>query len=123
MAVETSEKIKERIKQVPPEEARDALAGGDAVVIDTRDAINREDARIEGDAYAPAGQGASEAHTDEFAERVAEAAGGRGRAGGAGGLDCLGGRRASRRHPRGDESRAAQPLLAPHPAARGRGGG
>jgi molybdopterin/thiamine biosynthesis adenylyltransferase/rhodanese-related sulfurtransferase len=79
MAVETIEQIKERIKQVSPEETRDALAGGNAVVIDTRDAINREDARIEGDQYAPAGQGASEAHTDGFAERVAEAAGGRDR--------------------------------------------
>jgi molybdopterin/thiamine biosynthesis adenylyltransferase/rhodanese-related sulfurtransferase len=77
MAVETIEQIKERIEEVSPEETRDALASGDAVVIDTRDAINREDARIDGDSYAPAGQGASEAHTDEFAERVAEAAGGR----------------------------------------------
>jgi molybdopterin/thiamine biosynthesis adenylyltransferase/rhodanese-related sulfurtransferase len=77
MAVETIEQIKQRIEEVSPEETRDALASGDAVVIDTRDAINREDARIDGDSYAPAGQGASEAHTDEFAERVAEAAGGR----------------------------------------------
>ena len=77
MAVETIDQIKERIKELSPEEVQDALANGDAVVIDTRDAINREDARIEGDQYAPAGQGASEARTDEFAERVAEAAGGR----------------------------------------------
>src|SRR5918996_736991 len=44
---------------------------------DTRDAVNRADARIEGDQYAPAGQGASEAHSEEFAERVEEAAGDR----------------------------------------------
>jgi molybdopterin/thiamine biosynthesis adenylyltransferase/rhodanese-related sulfurtransferase len=74
---ETLEQIKERIKQVSPEETRAALESGDAVVVDTRDAINREDARIEGDHYAPAGQGASEAHSEEFARRVEEAAGDR----------------------------------------------
>ncbi len=77
MATETLEQIKERIKQVSPEETRAALESGDAVVIDTRDAVNREDARIEGDHYAPAGQGGSEAHTEEFARRVEEAAGDR----------------------------------------------
>jgi sulfur-carrier protein adenylyltransferase/sulfurtransferase len=76
-STETLEDIKARIKQVTPEETSSALESGDAVVIDTRDAINRQDARIEGDHYAPAGQGASEAHTEEFAERVEEAAGGR----------------------------------------------
>jgi molybdopterin/thiamine biosynthesis adenylyltransferase/rhodanese-related sulfurtransferase len=74
---ETLEDIKARIKQVTPEETRAALESGEAVVIDTRDAVNRQDARIEGDHYAPAGQGASEAHTEQFAERVEEAAGNR----------------------------------------------
>jgi len=74
---ETLEDIKARIKQVTPEETRAALESGDAVVIDTRDAVNRQDARIGGDHYAPAGQGASEAHTEQFAERVEEAAGNR----------------------------------------------
>jgi molybdopterin/thiamine biosynthesis adenylyltransferase/rhodanese-related sulfurtransferase len=74
---ETLEDIKARIKQVTPEETRAALESGDAVVIDTRDAVNRQDARIEGDHYAPAGQGANEAHTEQFAERVEEAAGDR----------------------------------------------
>ena len=75
-STETLEDIKARIKQVSPEETRAALESGDAVVVDTRDAVNRQDARIEGDHYAPAGQGASEAHTEEFARRVEEAAGG-----------------------------------------------
>jgi molybdopterin/thiamine biosynthesis adenylyltransferase/rhodanese-related sulfurtransferase len=74
---ETLEDIKARIKQVSPEETRAALESGDAAVIDTRDAVNRQDARIEGDHYAPAGQGASEAHGEEFAERVEQAAGDR----------------------------------------------
>ena len=52
-STETLEDIKARIKQVTPEETRDALESGDAVVIDTRDAVNRQDARIDGDHYAP----------------------------------------------------------------------
>jgi len=76
-STETLEDIKARIKQVTPEETRDALGSGEAVVIDTRDAVNRQDARIEGDLYAPAGQGGVESHTDGFAERVEELAGGR----------------------------------------------
>jgi sulfur-carrier protein adenylyltransferase/sulfurtransferase len=78
-STETLEDIKARVKQVTPEETRAALQSGDAVVIDTRDAVNREDARIDGDHYAPAGQGASEAHSEEFAERVEQAAGDRSR--------------------------------------------
>ena len=77
MATETLEEIKSRIKQVSPEETRAALESGDAVLIDTRDAINREDARIEGDHYAPAGQGGGEARSEEFAQRVEDAAGDR----------------------------------------------
>jgi len=75
-STETLEDIKARVKQVSPEETRAALESGEAVVVDTRDAINRQDARIEGDHYAPAGQGASEAHTEEFAQRVEEATAG-----------------------------------------------
>jgi sulfur-carrier protein adenylyltransferase/sulfurtransferase len=74
---ETLEDIKARIKQVTPEETRDALQSGEAVVIDTRDAVNRQDARIEGDQYAPAGQGGADSHSEEFADRVEELAGGR----------------------------------------------
>jgi molybdopterin/thiamine biosynthesis adenylyltransferase/rhodanese-related sulfurtransferase len=74
---ETLEEIKARIKQVTPEETLEALRSGEAVLVDTREAINREDARIDGDHYAPAGQGAGQAHSEEFAERVEEAAGDR----------------------------------------------
>ena len=77
MATETLEQIKERIKQVSPQETKAALEAGEAVLIDTRDAVNRQDARIEGDHYAPAGQGANEAHSEEFAQRVEEATGDR----------------------------------------------
>jgi molybdopterin/thiamine biosynthesis adenylyltransferase/rhodanese-related sulfurtransferase len=77
MAAETIEQVKERIEEVTPEEARKQVESGDAVLIDTRDAINREDVRIEGDSYAPAGAGGAQSHSEDFAELVAEAAGGR----------------------------------------------
>src|SRR5688500_14214716 len=77
MATETIEQIKDRIEQVTPDETQQQLESGEAVLVDTRDAINREDARIEGDHYAPAGQGASQAGADDFAEAVEQAAGDR----------------------------------------------
>ncbi len=77
MATETIEQIKDRIEQVTPDETQQQLESGDAVLVDTRDAINREDARIEGDHYAPAGQGASQAGTEDFAAAVEQAAGDR----------------------------------------------
>jgi len=77
MATETIEQVKERIEQVTPEQALEELRSGDAVLIDTRDAVNREEVRIEGDAFAPAGAGGIEAHNPTFAERVEQEAGAR----------------------------------------------
>jgi molybdopterin/thiamine biosynthesis adenylyltransferase/rhodanese-related sulfurtransferase len=76
-STETLDDIKARIDEVSPQEARNEVESGDAVLIDTRDAINRAEVRIEGDEYAPAGNGGIDSHTDEFGERVAEIAGGR----------------------------------------------
>ena len=76
-STETLDDIKARIEQVTAEEAANELASGDAVLIDTRDAINRREIRVEGDEFAPAGNGGIESHTDEFGDRVAELAGGR----------------------------------------------
>jgi molybdopterin/thiamine biosynthesis adenylyltransferase len=76
-STETLDDIKARIEQVTVEEAANELASGDAVLIDTRDAINRQEIRVEGDEFAPAGNGGIESHTDEFGDRVAELAGGR----------------------------------------------
>jgi molybdopterin/thiamine biosynthesis adenylyltransferase/rhodanese-related sulfurtransferase len=78
-STETLDDIKARIEQVTAEEAANELASGDAVLIDTRDAINRQEIRVEGDEFAPAGNGGIESHTDEFGDRVAELAGGRDR--------------------------------------------
>ena len=59
-SIETLEDIKARIEQVTAAEAREELASGEAVLIDTRDAINRQEIRIEGDEFAPAGNGGIE---------------------------------------------------------------
>ena len=151
MATETIEQVKERIEEVTPEEARKQLESGDAVLVDTRDAINREDVRIEGDAYAPAGAGGAQAHSEDFAELVAEAAGGRDKrvilycnvgnrsavaadalktehgfsdvASVAGGIGLWEQQGLPVVTPEGMSARAAQPLLAAHAAARGRGRG
>ena len=76
-STETLDDIKARIEQVTAEEAANELASGDAVLIDTRDAINRQEIRAEGDEFAPAGNGGIESHSEEFGDRVAELAGGR----------------------------------------------
>jgi len=76
-STETLEDIKARIEQVTPAEASSELDAGGAVLIDTRDAINRQEVRVEGDEYAPAGNGGIESHTEQFGDRVAELAGGR----------------------------------------------
>src|SRR5262245_45229404 len=76
-STETLDDIKARIEEVTPEEARKALESGDAVLIDTRDAVNRQEVRIDGDQFAPAGAGGIESHSDDFAQRIEEAAGDR----------------------------------------------
>jgi sulfur-carrier protein adenylyltransferase/sulfurtransferase len=74
-STETLDDIKARIEEVTPEEAREEIESGDVVLIDTRDPVNRQEVRIDGDHYAPAGAGGVESHSEEFAERVGEAAG------------------------------------------------
>jgi molybdopterin/thiamine biosynthesis adenylyltransferase/rhodanese-related sulfurtransferase len=78
-SIETLDDIKARIEQVTPEEAAKEVESGDAVLIDTRDAINRQEVRIEDDEYAPAGNGGVESHSEGFGERVTELAGDRDR--------------------------------------------
>jgi molybdopterin/thiamine biosynthesis adenylyltransferase/rhodanese-related sulfurtransferase len=77
MPTETIEQVKERIEEVTPEEAKRQVDAGEAVLVDTRDAVNRADVRVDGDAYAPAGAGGVESYKPEFADAVANAAGGR----------------------------------------------
>jgi molybdopterin/thiamine biosynthesis adenylyltransferase/rhodanese-related sulfurtransferase len=77
MATETIEQVKERIEQVTPDEAARELESGDAVLVDTRDAVNRADVRVDGDAYAPAGAGGVESYKPDFADAVERVAGGR----------------------------------------------
>ncbi len=74
-STETLDDIKARIEQVTPEEARAELEAGEAILLDTRDAVNRQEVRIDGDVFAPAGAGGIESHSEEFAERVADLVG------------------------------------------------
>jgi molybdopterin/thiamine biosynthesis adenylyltransferase/rhodanese-related sulfurtransferase len=76
-STETLDDIKARIEQVTPDQAKEEVEAGDAVLIDTRDAVNRQEVRIEGDEFAPAGNGGIESHTEEFGDRIAELAGDR----------------------------------------------
>jgi molybdopterin/thiamine biosynthesis adenylyltransferase len=76
-STETMEDIKARVETVTPEEALKEFESGDAVLIDTRDAVNRQEVRIEGDEFAPAGAGGIESHSPDFAERIEELAGNR----------------------------------------------
>ena len=55
-STETLDDIKARIEQVTPEEAKKEVEAGDVVLVDTRDAVNRQEVRIDGDEFAPAGR-------------------------------------------------------------------
>jgi molybdopterin/thiamine biosynthesis adenylyltransferase/rhodanese-related sulfurtransferase len=76
-STETLEDIKNRIEQVTPDQARKEVEVGDAVLLDTRDAVNRQEIRIDGDLYAPAGNGGIESHSERFGEHVADLVGDR----------------------------------------------
>lgn len=71
------ELVKSRVEEVLPPVARERIEGGDAVVIDTRDANRFERGHLAGAISLPSGESAREAQTDEYAKAVEEAAGGR----------------------------------------------
>jgi sulfur-carrier protein adenylyltransferase/sulfurtransferase len=73
------ELVKERIEEVLPPDARERIEGGDAVVIDTRDADRFEQGRLAGAISLPSGESAREAHSEQYAKAVEEAAAGRDR--------------------------------------------
>jgi rhodanese-related sulfurtransferase len=73
------ELVKSRVEEVLPPVARERIEGGDAVVIDTRDAKRFEQGHLAGAISVPSGEDAREAHTEEYAKGVEEAAGGRDR--------------------------------------------
>ena len=71
------ELVKERIDEVLPPDARERIEAGGVVVIDTRDAERFEKGHVEGAVSIPSGESARDAHADEYAQAVEEAAGGR----------------------------------------------
>jgi rhodanese-related sulfurtransferase len=70
------ELVKERIEEILPPEAKERIDAGDVVVIDTRDAERFEKGHVEGSISLPSGESGSEAHSEEYAKAVADAAGG-----------------------------------------------
>jgi rhodanese-related sulfurtransferase len=73
------ELIKGRIDEVLPPEAKERIESGDAVVIDTRNADRFEKGHVPGAIGLPSGESGRDAHDEDYAKAVEEAAGGRDR--------------------------------------------
>jgi rhodanese-related sulfurtransferase len=69
------ELVKERIEEVLPPDAKREIEAGDVAVVDTRDPDKFEQGHLRGAVNVPAGENGVDAHAEEFARRVAEAAG------------------------------------------------
>ena len=69
------ELVKERIVEVLPPEAKAEIEQGEVAVIDTRDPDKFEQGHLRGAVNVPAGENGVDSHAEEFAKRVAEAAG------------------------------------------------
>jgi sulfur-carrier protein adenylyltransferase/sulfurtransferase len=72
------ELVKSRIEERLPPDAREDVEGG-ALLVDVRDSQRFEAGHIEGAVNLDAGQSAVDAHDEEFAKKVEEAAGDRSR--------------------------------------------
>jgi rhodanese-related sulfurtransferase len=73
------ELIKGRIDELLPPEAKERIDGGDVVVIDTRNADRFEKGHVKDAISLPSGESGRDAHAEEYAKAVEEAAGGRDR--------------------------------------------
>jgi rhodanese-related sulfurtransferase len=71
------ELVKSRIEEVLPPDAKPKVDAGEYALIDTRDAERFENGHIEGAVSVPAGENGADAHAADFAERIAEARGGK----------------------------------------------
>jgi rhodanese-related sulfurtransferase len=71
------ELVKERIDEVLPPDASAQVESGEVAVIDTREPDRFEKGHIAGAVNVPAGENGVDSHSDEFATKVAEAAGGK----------------------------------------------
>ena len=69
------ELVKERIEEVLPPEAKAEIDQGEVAVIDTRDPDKFEQGHLRGAVNVPAGENGVDSQAEEFAQKVAEAAG------------------------------------------------
>ncbi len=73
------ELVKDRIDELLPPEAKERIESGDPVVIDTRNADRFEKGHVKDAISLPSGESGRDAHVEEYAKAVEEAAGGRDR--------------------------------------------
>jgi len=71
------ELVKERIEEIMPPDAKQRIEDGNVTVIDTRNSDRFELGHVDGSVSLPSGESARDAHGEEYAKAVEEAAGGR----------------------------------------------
>jgi rhodanese-related sulfurtransferase len=71
------ELVKGRIDELLPPEAKERIESGEATVIDTRNSDRFEKGHVEDSLSLPSGESGREAHGDDYAKAVADAAGGK----------------------------------------------
>ena len=71
------ELVKGRIEELLPPDAKGEIDSGEAVVIDVREAERFEKGHVAGAVNLSSGESARGAHTDDYADSIAEAAGGK----------------------------------------------
>lgn len=71
------ELVKERIEELLPPDAKERIEAGGVTVIDTRNSDRFEKGHVEGSISLPSGESGRDAHSEDYAQAVADAAGGR----------------------------------------------
>jgi rhodanese-related sulfurtransferase len=71
------ELVKGRIEELLPPDAKGEIDAGDATVIDVREAERFDKGHLAGAINLSSGESARAAHTDDYADSIAEAAGGK----------------------------------------------
>lgn len=73
------ELVKSRIRELLPPDARERISAEDVLVIDTRDSDRYQRGHLAGAISLPSGESARDAHSEDYAKEVEQAAGGRDR--------------------------------------------
>jgi len=68
-----AELVKSRIVEVLPPDVKDEVEAGDVALVDTREADKFEQGHVPGAVNVPAGENGVDSHSEEFAEKIAEA--------------------------------------------------